>query len=342
MISIIIPLHNLGSKGDYCLKKCLDSIIAQTYADFEVLLMENGSTDDTVDVAKKYCEKDSRFKLHVLDTIGVSNARNKGIDLSSGEYITFIDGDDFISDDYLQSASSFFNFIDIDIIFLPWSFYYQHNHKMKNNLSFNSNEISVRSNKDNKNLTKYVWAKVFKNNIIKNKIYFDKNMIVGEDSIFMTEAYFNAHKVAFSKHGTYFYSQNRNGQTTNNLSYTKMTNLFKLIDKYENIYLKYNVFDDNKDIIELLTIVLFVGKNFAQSSLAKLSLLDINKFIHTNRDFILQMNVNDFHCKKWQKVWFRRFQKAVKLKSAYGAIFIKFMRIYRNIFIQPFKIKWYK
>ena len=125
MVSVIIPLHNLGSKGDYCLKKTLDSILAQTYSDYEVLLMENGSTDDTIDIAKEYCQKDSRFKLHILGTLGVSNARNKGIELATGDYISFVDGDDFISNDYLYSACSFLDSNkDVDFCVLSSEFYY--------------------------------------------------------------------------------------------------------------------------------------------------------------------------------------------------------------------------
>ena len=111
MVSIIIPLHNLGLKGSYCLKRCLDSILAQKYDDFEVLLMENGSSDDTVEVAKTYCQKDNRFKLHILDTIGIANARNEGLKIAAGEYVSFIDGDDAISDNFLKNTNNISLFI---------------------------------------------------------------------------------------------------------------------------------------------------------------------------------------------------------------------------------------
>lgn len=76
-ISIIIPIHNLGYASNYCLKGCLDSIISQNYSDFEVLLIENGSTDDTALVAEDYVRKDDRFKLISLAGAGISAARNE-------------------------------------------------------------------------------------------------------------------------------------------------------------------------------------------------------------------------------------------------------------------------
>lgn len=117
MLSVVIPLHNLGYKGDYCLKMCLDSILAQTYNDYEVLLMENGSTDDTIKIAEEYCKKDNRFKLHILDTIGVSNARNKGIELAKGEYIAFIDGDDLSQIIILNLPSNILTLIPVFLLF---------------------------------------------------------------------------------------------------------------------------------------------------------------------------------------------------------------------------------
>ncbi|MDY5051034.1 MAG: glycosyltransferase family 2 protein [Candidatus Mucispirillum faecigallinarum] len=340
MISIIIPLHNLGKNGDYCLKKCLDSIIAQTYTDFEVLLMENGSTDDTVDVAKEYCMQDNRFKLFILEKIGVSNARNHGISAAAGEYITFVDGDDYISEDFLESASSLFLSSDVDIIFLPWSFYYQNNNKVKNILSFSSSKVIERPKEDNKKITSFVCAKIIKSSIIKNSLLFSTDMVTAEDSLFMTEAYFKAKKIGFVHHGGgYYYTQNRKGQTTIKISIKKVNNLYSLIEKYRVIYKNYNVLNENEKILENLTVSFFVGDKFSQTDISKLSLSDLKSFLLQHKDEIIKLNIDEFNCKKWQKVWLKRIQYfTLKNKAHY---FIKFMRIYRNILPKFLRKKFY-
>lgn len=337
MVSIIIPLHNLGKNGDYCLNKCLDSIMAQTYTDFEVLLMENCSSDDTVDVANTYCSKDSRFKLHILDTAGVSNARNKGIEFAKGDFITFIDGDDFVSEDYLQSASLYFN--SADIIFLPWSFYYMPAKNIKNILSFSENKIFPRPDIDDKKLTSFICAKIIKSSITKNHLSFSTDMVISEDTLFMTEAFFNADTIACIKDGMYFYTQNRKGQITKKAAYNLVANLFDVIEKYKNIYISHNVYEKNKDMINKMTVSFFTGENFSQTDISKLSLDDIKRFMTLHKDFILQINADNFECKKWQKVWFKRIQYfLLKDKAHY---FLKFMRIYRNLLPKFIRKKLY-
>lgn len=337
MISVIVPLHNLGSKGDYCLKRCLDSLLAQTYTDFEVLLMENCSSDDTVSVAKEYCNKDKRFKLHILNTIGVSNARNKGIELAQGEYITFIDGDDFISPDYLQSAALYFN--SADIIFLPWSFYYLPSKNTKNILSFTENSIFPRPDIDEKKLTSFICGKVIKSSIIKNHISFSNDMLIAEDTLFMTEAFFSAKIISTVKNGMYFYTQNRKGQITKKATYNLLSNLFNVIEKYKNIYISYKVFEKNKVILDRLIVSFFIGENFSQTDISKLSTYDIKKFMALHKDFIIKINIDNSNCKKWQKVWFKRMQYFILKDKAH--YFLKFMRIYRNLLPKFIRKKLY-
>lgn len=98
-ISIIVLIYN---KENY-LKKCLDSIINQTYSDFEVLLIDDGSTDNSGQICDDYEKRDGRFKVFHKENGGVSDARNFGMKHSSGEYITFVDADDHLSPDFLQN-----------------------------------------------------------------------------------------------------------------------------------------------------------------------------------------------------------------------------------------------
>ena len=98
LISIIIPIYNVENY----LRQCLDSIVTQTYQNFECLLINDGSTDHSADICSEYVSKDSRFKYFEKENGGVSSARNLGIEHSKGEYITFIDSDDWVDSDYLE------------------------------------------------------------------------------------------------------------------------------------------------------------------------------------------------------------------------------------------------
>lgn len=98
MISVIIPVYN----RDYCLSRCLESVLQQTFADWECILIDDGSTDRTLSVCYSYVEKDSRFRVYSQPNGGVSVARNRGLEQACGEYIAFIDSDDWVDSDYLR------------------------------------------------------------------------------------------------------------------------------------------------------------------------------------------------------------------------------------------------
>jgi len=97
-ISIIIPCYNI----ELHVLKCIDSVLNQTYPNFELLLINDGSTDTTLDICKKQKKKDSRIKVYSHNNKGVSFTRNRGIALAKGDYIMFIDGDDWIEKDTLS------------------------------------------------------------------------------------------------------------------------------------------------------------------------------------------------------------------------------------------------
>ena len=98
LISIIVPIYNVENY----LRQCLDSIMNQTYQNFECLLINDGSPDNSADICREYVSKDSRFRYFEKENGGVSSARNLGIECSGGAYITFIDSDDWVDSDYLE------------------------------------------------------------------------------------------------------------------------------------------------------------------------------------------------------------------------------------------------
>jgi len=97
--SVVIPVFNV----DAYLEECLESVLAQTVDDYEVLTIDDGSTDSSLKILKQFATKDQRIKVFCKSNGGVSSARNYGIDKASGEYICFVDGDDIISPNFLES-----------------------------------------------------------------------------------------------------------------------------------------------------------------------------------------------------------------------------------------------
>ena len=98
MISVIIPVYNL----ERYLYRCIDSVLRSTYTDFELILVDDGSTDASPQICEDYTERDSRVRLLRQENQGVSAARNRGLDVCQGEWVVFVDADDRISPDHLS------------------------------------------------------------------------------------------------------------------------------------------------------------------------------------------------------------------------------------------------
>ena len=101
-ITVIVPIYNV----EKYLKRCIESILNQTFKDFELLLLNDGSTDSSGKICDIYASKDNRIVVRHKKNQGVSTTRNLGIDIAKGEYITFIDSDDWIEKDYLEKMYS--------------------------------------------------------------------------------------------------------------------------------------------------------------------------------------------------------------------------------------------
>lgn len=109
-VSVIVPVY----KAEKYLRKCVDSILAQTFRDFEVILVDDGSPDRSGEICDEYARRNSRIRVIHKANGGVSSARNKGIDEARGEWVTFVDADDWLSPEALESLSSYFN--DYEVI----------------------------------------------------------------------------------------------------------------------------------------------------------------------------------------------------------------------------------
>lgn len=191
MFSIIIPVYNSAKY----IRRCLDSIIAQSYQDWECILIDDGSSDDSGAICDSYSVQDSRFKVIHKQNGGASSARNIGIEKSSGEWICFVDSDDWVVPDYLQT---FFDIEDkSDITFFAVSQDFANGcslHRIPNLFKSNDRdeiEAEFALLKHGRIGDVFGWTvdKFYRSSLIKdNNINFVTSLVFREDEIFIMEA----------------------------------------------------------------------------------------------------------------------------------------------------------
>ena len=204
MISIIIPVYNV----EQFLTQCLDSILCQTYKDFEVILVDDGSPDNCPRICDEYARKDSR--IHVIHQMnsGVSAARNKGIEHAKGEWISFIDSDDWVDIDYLEKFE--LDKDDADLIIQGLEYY-----DNRNGQYFKQIKVAdcILSGTDSKKLVAdnnvlgsgYPVAKAYRKFIIDKGVRFDTSISYHEDHIFVLNILAVASKIRLSDSVAYKY-----------------------------------------------------------------------------------------------------------------------------------------
>ena len=187
MISIIIPVYNVKQY----LSDCLDGILSQTYTDWECILVDDGSTDGSTDVCDSYEQRDARFKAIHKENGGVSSARNRGLDVARGEWVTFIDADDRITAHFLHSLIEPAD--ENDELVVGGNRYFgldegetvPPENRIVQREDF-KNYIFTDTDWTWQRIFYVVWGKLFRMSIIKdNGLLFDTNMVISEDTIFL-------------------------------------------------------------------------------------------------------------------------------------------------------------
>lgn len=222
-ISIIIPVYN-SSKY---LEKCFESIRLQTFTDFEVIAINDGSTDNSGNICDKFALLDTRFKIIHKKNEGVSVARNTGIEQSCGRYITFIDSDDWIDEDYLHNLDNeSYNNADLVVS----GIIREYNDSSQKNLNicdkfFSSREASWLHILVKSRLLFGPCNKLYKTSIIKDyNLTFPLNISYGEDRIFNYEYLKHVSTIRTISYSGYHYRQS----SGNSLTTISRINMFEL------------------------------------------------------------------------------------------------------------------
>ena len=199
-VSIIVPVYNT----EKYLARCIDSILAQTFTDFELILVNDGSKDNSGKICDEYAQKDSRIIVIHKENGGVSSARNKGIDVAQGDWISFVDSDDWISSDFL---SSFIYDADLIICGLELFGAKQVQHLPEEKRLQNKDEISIwLTSNYSKSYIPSQCSKLYRHDVIKKyNIRFNTTLIRCEDTLFNFEYLNYCNKIKLFKVAPYHY-----------------------------------------------------------------------------------------------------------------------------------------
>lgn len=238
LVSVIIPVYNV----EKYLCRCLDSVIKQTYKNLEIVLIDDGSTDNSGKICDQYKEKDNRIKVFHTENKGVSAARNLGIKNTYGKYIIFIDSDDFLDlntfEEVLEEncnydliAFSYYKLSNNDKICYD-------NRKEKETLTKNETLIKIM---DDRYFQGFTWNKIFKRNIIiENNLFFDENIRINEDLLFCIQFIENVNTIMYYSTPYYYYVQ-LNSSALHSKDINKFKTALKAYEEIEKIYIKNNV-----------------------------------------------------------------------------------------------------
>lgn len=199
-ISIIVPVYNTGKY----LYKCINSILAQTLEDFELIIINDGSVDNSCDICDEYAKTDSRVKVIHKKNEGVSIARNVGIEMATGEYIGFIDSDDWIEPDMYCDMYSFAKKYDVDIVMCDTVSKFDDAPDIPDTIVELNNDIILKKNDISPELLKVMAGSacrcIYKSDLIfNNNILFPINIPISEDRVFNIYAFGYAKKVYYVK-----------------------------------------------------------------------------------------------------------------------------------------------
>ena len=317
-VSIIVPIFN----SEKYLFDCIDSIINQTYKNIEILLIDDGSTDSSVSICKKFKNKDDRIKVICKDNTGVSDTRNVGIDKSTGEYIMFVDSDDYLERNAVEIMVKYIIQSKVDVVRCCAKIY------NKDNSNYDKENVSLEGRYSQKDLIDnltyflsqdhsiccYVWALLIKRDFI---VKFNTKLSFMEDTEFYIRLFTSIESMLFLHEYLYNYRYVPTGLSKNSdkcqLNISRLDNSMNEIIKF----LEDNKISNHIQLSEDLRIKVFNSMIFQlllaskMPSINKIRRLLTNVFTGDIRSSVLKINFSKLRLNK--KVMF----SLIKIKFYY-------------------------
>lgn len=249
-ISIVIPIYNV----EKYLNRCLASIEKQTFKDFEVIMVDSGSTDGSAKIAKEFAKRDERFKFFARENLGASNTRNFAMKQTSGEYISFIDSDDYISYNFLAVLYSAIKRTDADIAMCGFNIHFEQNSKNKPMKSLKAGEYGRDEAlgyllKDNE-IRFFIWNKLWRADLLKNNNIEFRDMYY-EDVLFCTQAFSKMNKLVTVDKKAYYYSRRTKTFLESSMSDKRINDYIYTVEFLRKFLEENNLYDKYKDCFKV-------------------------------------------------------------------------------------------
>lgn len=231
LVSIIIPIYN----AEKYLKKCIQSILEQTYSNIEVILVNDGSTDKSRDICDEYARQESRIHVIHQDNSGVSAARKNGLKKSMGNYIAFIDSDDWVEDTFVEKMYNVALEKNADMVACGYFEEYMDYVKIEGNRNGNikvySKTEALEELHTRNSIYPFLCNKIFKRKTL-NELEDSVPVIIGEDYTIVVKAISRMQKIAVIEAPLYHYMQRKGSACNRGFD----ERLFKVVSNYKDVY----------------------------------------------------------------------------------------------------------
>ena len=250
-VSVIVPFHNV----EKYISKCLTSLIYQSLEDIEIICINDASTDNSKNIVQQYLENDKRIILLNVDNVsGQSYARNLGMEIASGEYIGFVDSDDWVELDMFEKMYNKAKSVDSDITMCQaqlyddkeQTFYTNDYYSLKSLEKYGDKVFTPEETKDEiLNINVVLWNKIYKREFLQNTLVKFQDGYIYEDLPFFFETYLKAQRINILWEAPYYYRQNRQFSTMQN-SDKKVYDRIPMVERTYNVLKQAQFFEEKK------------------------------------------------------------------------------------------------
>ena len=330
LISIIVPMYN----SEKYISRCLESLIKQTYKNIEIIVVDDGSNDNSINIVTSL--NDKRIRLYKKENSGVSLTRNFAIEKSKGDLLLFVDSDDYIDINMVAKLVKKVKNKDDAFIICDNTEIYIDKEEIREifeekNINLNKEYLirSIASGRAGLVCSKLVSKKV----IIDNNIRFDSNLKVGEDQLFFIEVAQHCSNFEYINESLYFYDRRNEDSTTISYQENLINNFKYLQEKIENIFFKNNM-NSKEDLVVLNNKIINWFNHCMFNEVRNLKISRINESIKKIKLLIIEVNkLLDFRLLEKGNVVTTLIYKSIKkgdLISAINLIVIGKILIIKN------------
>ena len=259
IVSIIIPCYNVGKY----VEKCIASLCEQSHKNIEIIPVNDGSKDETLNILLSLGKKDNRIKIINKENAGVSAARNSGLEVATGEYVVFVDGDDYLAPDYVEYMLSLAKKSDADFCMSKNCFYRDTEPQVEHDNIIILTPAQATALLISPRVIVGCWNKMFKRSFInKYRLNFSTTLFYGEGLNFITKASQLANNVAVGERKVYYYRRNNEASATSKYNIQKYYNGENALDKIKQ---ELVVHDKDVDLMMALHKSLFCTGALSQT-----------------------------------------------------------------------------